>query len=186
MVTQGSYPDCGPGTCFIIEAIASNISLTYFTVEGIHQGRKHLALCLLRQSVPPLSASVISTVNSVIHQSELAEDPLPNCDINILNENYAYAPYQDDHVNCPESVAPIAPAQCQCVLNIPSLSYTQIEEVIEKAGLPHSYEALRPASALPLIGTDLQDLITPSCITDVLLQQCLIDVLGDRTDYILY
>ena len=77
-------------------------------------------------------------------------------------------------------------AQCQCVLNIPSLTHIQIEEVLGKAGLPHSYEALRPASALPLIGTDLQDLITPSCITDVLLQQCLIDVLGDRNDYILY
>jgi hypothetical protein len=25
MVTQGQNPDCGPGTCFIIEAIVSNI-----------------------------------------------------------------------------------------------------------------------------------------------------------------
>ena len=187
MVTQGSYPDCGPGTCFIIEAIASNISLTHFTVEGIHQGRKHFAVCLLRRSVPPLSTSVISTVQSVIQQPESAEDSLTVCDINILNENYVYDPYQDDLVNCPETVVTNSSiAQCNCAINIPSLTPTQIEEVMGRAGLRHSYESLRPASALPLIGTDLQDLIAPGCITDVLLQQCLTDALGDRTDYILY
>ena len=45
-----------------------------------------------------------------------------------------------------------------------TLTHIQTAEVIEKAGLSHSYEVLRPASALPLIGTDLQDLTTPGCI----------------------
>ena len=187
MVTQGNYPDCGPGTCFIIEAIASNIPLSYFTVEGIHQGRNHFALCLLRQSVPLLSSCIVSTVTSVIRQPESSASPMTEGDYNILHEKYEYDPYRDDHVLRPEVDALThLPIQHHAMLKVPKLRQHQIGEIIEKSGLAYSYEVLRPLSAQPLIGTDLQDLINPSCITDVLLHQCLLDALGDRSDYTLY
>jgi hypothetical protein len=58
MVRQGEHNDCGLATCYIIEAVAQNIALSHFTVEGIYQSRARFALCLLTESVPPISTAL--------------------------------------------------------------------------------------------------------------------------------
>jgi len=183
MVTQGQYSDCGPGTCFIIEAIVSNIPLSHFTVEGIHQGRFHFAHCLLRQSVPPLSGSLVSIAESTIRQSVTLQEPEDGSDRTILHEEYEYDPFRDDEAFGPEQTSAVVVTEHHPFLfRVPGLQHHQITEIIEKSGLSHSFDLLRPESSLPIIGTDLQDLIKPTGITDVLLQQFLLDALGDRTD----
>jgi hypothetical protein len=48
MVRQGEHNDCGLATCYIIEAVAQNVALSHFTVEGIYQAE----LALLSASLP--------------------------------------------------------------------------------------------------------------------------------------
>ena len=186
MVTQGQYPDCGPSTCFIIEAVVSNIPLSHFTVEGIHQGRFHFAHCLLRQAVPPLTESLVSIVETTIQQPASSQEPDAENDRTILHENYKYDPFCDDEVYGLEQISSVIITEDNPFLfQVPVLQSHQVIEIRGKSSLPHSYDLLRPESSLPLIGTDLQDLIKPTSITDVLLQQFLQDALEDRTDVVI-
>ncbi len=170
MVTQGLQPDCGPGTCFIIEATASDIPLAYFTVDGIHQGREHFAHCLLQQEIPPMSSCLVSTVTTVVQQPESFAQSTQG-HFTIFHEDYEYDPFCDDpipHIDQDDLSAINAYS-----FNIPSLRQDQILEILEKAASPNPLEILRPSSTYPLLGTDLQDLIHPNSICDVLLHQLL-------------
>ena len=183
MVTQGLQPDCGPGTCFIIEATASDIPLAHFTVDGIHQGREHFAYCLLQQEIPPMSSCLVSTVTTVVQQQESSAQS-PRGTPTILHQDYDYDPFCDDpvpHIDQDE-LSDISAYS----FTIPSLRQDQILEILEKAASPNPLEVLRTSSTYPLLGTDLQDLIHPNSICDVLLFQLLADAYKDRTDVLLF
>ncbi len=95
MVRQGEHNDCGLATCYIIEAVAQNVALSHFTVEGIYQSRARFALCLLTESVPPISTALVSTVQSVIGTASTVSTYSAD-DYNIFHKDFVYLPYIDD------------------------------------------------------------------------------------------
>ena len=115
MVRQGKWNDCGLATCYIIEATAQDVALSYFTEEGIYQSRARFALCLLTQSVPPISTAKVTTVQSVVseitlppsvsrQESVATTTPNPD-DYHMFHKDFVYFPYLDDADMPPEILA---------------------------------------------------------------------------------
>ena len=193
MVTQPPNTDCGPGTCFIIEAIAQSLPLTVFTTDTIHAGRKYIAICLLERQVTPMSTLIVNSA-STIPQTPLPEEASNAAaassttpaghdghwidrDYNILHPAFAYDPYIDDD---PSNSAYFRYPVNNRNLCIPELSADQRQEIlIRSAEVMTTYHNNGENS---IIGSDLQDLIRPEGISGTIVDFIMRTLLGPQLD----